>query len=112
MSKRCGTTADRKSTRLNSSHLVTSYAASCLKKNKDGASPLTADADALGEAQQREDDGRGDPDGRGRRQHPDEERGGPHQQEGRDEGGLATDAVSHVAEDRRADGPGREADEE
>src|SRR5256885_9716773 len=31
---RCGRSADRKSTRLNSSHLVISYAVFCLKKKK------------------------------------------------------------------------------
>src|SRR5256885_9233085 len=31
-----GCAADRKSTRLNSSHLVISYAAFCLKKKRDG----------------------------------------------------------------------------
>src|SRR5256885_16106229 len=31
----CGRMADRKSTRLNSSHLVISYAVFCLKKKKD-----------------------------------------------------------------------------
>src|SRR5256885_12073841 len=33
-SAHCGACADRKSTRLNSSHLVISYAVFCLKKNR------------------------------------------------------------------------------
>src|SRR2546426_8809408 len=32
--EKCGSTRDRKSTRLNSSHLVISYAVFCLKKKK------------------------------------------------------------------------------
>src|ERR1022692_4416145 len=35
---------DRKSTRLNSSHLVISYAVFCLKKNHDGVSELAGTA--------------------------------------------------------------------
>src|SRR5256885_5653713 len=35
----CRRIADRKSTRLNSSHLVISYAVFCLKKKKDGRYP-------------------------------------------------------------------------
>src|SRR5256885_9490474 len=37
-------TPDRKSTRLNSSHLVISYAVFCLKKKNSHASPLSAAA--------------------------------------------------------------------
>src|SRR5262245_63170303 len=36
---------DRKSTRLNSSHLGSSYAVFCLKNNKQGHTPLRAEAD-------------------------------------------------------------------
>src|SRR2546426_8262513 len=36
---------DRKSTRLNSSHLVISYAVFCLKKKKNKAPPQSADHD-------------------------------------------------------------------
>src|SRR5947207_15730704 len=35
----CGASIDRKSTRLNSSHTVTSYAVFCLKKNIDSHQP-------------------------------------------------------------------------
>src|SRR5256885_12752920 len=35
--RRCGGMGDRKSTRLNSSHLVISYAVFCLKKKKESA---------------------------------------------------------------------------
>ena len=45
------------------------------------------------------------------RQQADEERRDAHQQQGGDQRGLASDPVAEVAEDRRADGPGREADE-
>src|SRR5260221_1043709 len=38
---------DRKSTRLNSSHTVISYAVFCFKKKKKGLSPLPARADGL-----------------------------------------------------------------
>src|SRR5256885_9094610 len=37
-SRRCSCTSDRKSTRLNSSHLVISYAVFCLKKQTHAAS--------------------------------------------------------------------------
>src|SRR5256885_3588351 len=40
--------ADRKSTRLNSSHLVISYAVFCLKKKKKNVSHTTATATQLG----------------------------------------------------------------
>src|SRR5256885_7494524 len=41
--RRSGSTADRKSTRLNSSHLVISYAVFCLKKKKKNKhNPITA----------------------------------------------------------------------
>src|SRR2546426_1628070 len=38
---------DRKSTRLNSSHLVISYAVFCLKKKKESLSPPSSTASAL-----------------------------------------------------------------
>src|SRR5256885_7130732 len=45
------TSTDRKSTRLNSSHLVISYAVFCLKKKKPP--PQTASLDALTERQRK-----------------------------------------------------------
>src|SRR5260221_10161195 len=39
--KRVGQCEDRKSTRLNSSHTVISYAVFCLKKKKQNAAPVT-----------------------------------------------------------------------
>ena len=45
------------------------------------------------------------------RQHADEHRADPHQQQGRDQGRLAADPVAEVAEDRGADGSGGEADD-
>src|SRR3989454_8881945 len=41
--RRGGKARDRKSTRLNSSHLVISYAVFCLKKKKKSRSDLTTD---------------------------------------------------------------------
>src|SRR3989454_6859182 len=43
---RAGCARDRKSTRLNSSHLVISYAVFCLKKKKSTADPLLNHEDA------------------------------------------------------------------
>src|SRR5256885_4789273 len=40
--QRCASTSDRKSTRLNSSHLVISYAVFCLKKKKINRDPPLA----------------------------------------------------------------------
>jgi hypothetical protein len=45
------------------------------------------------------------------RQQPDQQGRDAHQKQGGDERELASDAVAEVAEDGRADGPGREADE-
>src|SRR5256885_11211954 len=41
------TQADRKSTRLNSSHLVISYAVFCLKKKKQYQFPMTPDQESF-----------------------------------------------------------------
>src|SRR5256885_7381573 len=46
-------TQDRKSTRLNSSHLVISYAAFCLKKKQDGPICVQGHLDVLAEAAHR-----------------------------------------------------------
>src|SRR5256885_9742811 len=40
----CNIGGDRKSTRLNSSHLVISYAVFCLKKKKDTSSSIATDS--------------------------------------------------------------------
>src|SRR6185437_5939334 len=75
------------------------------------AAPLAADADALDQAQQRENDRAPDADRVITRHQPD--RGGrdARHQQGDDEGGLAADAVAVMAEDRSSNRPRDEADE-
>ncbi|GAA3142605.1 hypothetical protein GCM10020001_076880 [Nonomuraea salmonea] len=73
-----------------------------------GSAPFAADADALEQAQQREQDAAPDADLLVRGHEPDEGGGHAHGDEGGDERGLAADAVAVVAEDGGADGPGGE----
>ena len=74
------------------------------------AAPLAADADALDEADDGQDDRPPDSDGLIGRDDADRRGGKPGQQQCRYQRRLAADAVSKVAEDRGADRPGDESD--
>src|SRR6185312_15127934 len=79
---------------------------------QDSAAPFTAEADALSEAEEREQQRRGHADGFVRRQRADEDGRSAHGGKREDEGGLAADAVAEVSEQRRADGSRDEGDAE
>ena len=79
---------------------------------QDGAAPLAAEPEALAEAAEREQDGRGQSDGAVGGQHSDGDGGQAHGGERDDQRGFAADAVAEVAEERRADGPRQEGDAE
>src|SRR5262249_29435420 len=78
---------------------------------KHGTTPFPADADTLHGAQDGEDHRAPDADRRVGRHKRDQEGRDAHAQERGDQRGLAADAVAVMAEDRRADRAGREADE-
>ena len=69
------------------------------------AAPLAADADALDEAQQRQQDRAPDADAVIGRHQRDQKRGDAHQHQRGDQRRLAAEAIALVAEDRRADRP-------
>ena len=75
------------------------------------AAPFAADADALQRAQDGQDHRAPDADRLVGRHKGDQERRDAHEQQRRDQRRLAADAVAVMAEDRRADRPGDEADE-
>src|SRR6185312_2796833 len=75
------------------------------------AAPLAAHTDALRDAQDDHQDGRGGADGGVGGQQAHEERRDPHQQQRGDQGCFAADPVAVVAEDHRPDRPGGEPDE-
>ena len=77
-----------------------------------GAAPLTAQANALAEAAEGESERGEEAEGAVAGKAADEERGGAHGAESEDEGALAADAVSIVAEEGAADGAGDEGDAE
>ena len=78
-------------------------------REQDGTAPLAADADALRQAQQHEDDGCGYADGGVARQRADHHRRDADQQQGGHEDVLAADLVTEPAEDHAADGTGEVA---
>ena len=79
-------------------------------RQEDRAAPFAADADSLDEADDRQDDGAPDADGLVGRDKSYGEGGEAGDQQGCDQGRLASDAVAVVAEDRSADRAGDEAD--
>jgi hypothetical protein len=81
-----------------------------LAGEQDGAAPLTADRDALGEAQQHEQDRGAATDGGVRGQQADQERGDAGQQQCVDEDFLAPDDVTEPAEHEPAERTGEVAD--
>ena len=80
-----------------------------LHAQRHRAAPLAADADPLDQAQQDEQRRRPEAERGVAGQHADERAGDAHQQQGRDQRGLAADPIAEVAEDGRADGAGGEA---
>src|SRR5438132_8048687 len=76
-----------------------------------GSAPLPADAEPLEEPAGDEEKGTDRADDVVRRNEPDADRTGAHGQHGDDQRPLPPDSVSEVAEDRRADWAGAEADE-
>jgi hypothetical protein len=74
------------------------------------AAPFAPDADALNEAEQRQQDRAPDADALVGRDECDEKRRDAHQQQRRDECGLAAEAIAVVTEDGGADRTGHEAD--
>src|SRR5256885_11922695 len=99
---------DRKSTRLNSSHLVISYAVFCLKKKDNGAAILTAEAQALDEAKQQEDDPRRYADLGIARHEADEGCGQAHAAQRDEERLLAAHEVADAAEHEGTERPDQE----
>ena len=81
-----------------------------LDREQHGAPPFAAQPESLAEAAEREQQWRGDTDRGVRRQQADQHRRDPHRQQGRDERGLAADAVAEVPEKRRPDRAGEERD--
>jgi hypothetical protein len=79
---------------------------------KHGASPLAAETDALAEAEDGEQQRRGESDGGVGGQQSDGDGRDAHGGERDDEGGFAADAVSEVAEEGGTDGTGEERDAE
>src|SRR6185437_6947665 len=77
---------------------------------QDGSAPLAAEADALAEAAEREQDGGGKSDGVVGGQQADADGGDAHGEQGDDQGGLAADAVAEMAEEGRTDGASKERD--
>ena len=74
------------------------------------AAPLAADAEALSQAEDHQEDRGGHADGAVGGQQADQERGNPHDQQREDQHLLAADPVAVVAEDDPADRAGQEAD--
>jgi hypothetical protein len=83
-----------------------------LRRHQDGASPLSAQADALQETQDDQQDRRRDAYGGEAWKKPDQERGDPHHQEGEDQHRLAPDPVAVMAEDNGTQRTGEEGDRE
>ena len=83
-----------------------------LDRQDHGASPLAAEAEALAEPAEREQERRRKADRRICRQRADRHRRYAHRQQRRHERGLAADAVAEVAEERRPDRPRQECDPE
>ena len=81
-----------------------------LDRQQHRAAPLAAEAQALAEAAQRQQQRRGDADRVVGRQHADRHRRHAHRQQRRHQRRLAADAVAEVAEQRRADRPREEGD--
>ncbi|MNV63874.1 hypothetical protein D3C71_1564930 [compost metagenome] len=69
---------------------------------QQGTAPLSADAQALDQAQHDQQDGRPDANLVIARQQADEHRGTPHQRQGDHQGLLAPDAITDVREDKAA----------
>src|SRR4051812_12491155 len=82
-----------------------------LHGNQYGTTPLAADANALQGAQDGQDHGAPDADRVVTRHKGYKERGDAHQQERRDQGCLAADAIAVMPEDGGAYGAANEADE-
>jgi len=80
------------------------------QRHQDGPAPLTAQAQALQEAQHHQQHRRPDADRGIRRQQPDEHRRDAHQQQGGDQDVLPTDPIAVVAEYHTAQRPGDESD--
>ena len=74
------------------------------------AAPFAAEADALAEPAERQQQRRGKADRVVGRQHANQHRRNPHRHQRRDERGLAADAVAEMAEQHRADRPRDEGD--
>jgi len=83
---------------------------SVLDGEEDSATPLAAEAKALAEAAQREQEGCAEADGAVGGQSADGDSGEAHGGEGEDQGGLAADAVAEVAEERGSDGSCQKGD--
>ncbi len=81
-----------------------------LSRQQHSPRPLAAHGEALQDPAGDEQDGGRGTDARGRREKTDRHRRSTHQEQGGDEGRLATDPVSEVTEQDRSEGPGDESD--